>query len=153
MKSLKHKLQLAFQLSASDWLHLIEAWISLLVYWLALRWSSFDSLSAPQFLIPSKKTAVPAELSFMQRLYQLVGWASHLHIFPMSCVEKSLALQWMLRRRGINAHVEIGAHKVSDGISAHAWVKVAGQIVGESEDIIANFKVLRSNSSPISKIS
>ena len=152
MKSLNHKLRLAFQLSISDWLVLMEAWSSLLGFWLALRWKSFDALSKSQFLIPSKKAAVSTSLSFVQRLYQLVGWASHLHILPTACLEKSLALHWMLQRRGINAQIKIGAHKVPEGINAHAWVEMNGQVVGEAESVIANFKVLSPTFSPISKM-
>ena len=146
-----YKLRLASQFSPLDWLILIESWGSLLGFWLALRWKSFDVLSESRFLISSEKRATSVSLNLMQRLYQLVGWASHLHILPMACLEKSLALEWMLRRRGINAQVEIGAHKVSEGINAHAWVEVNGQVVGESENVITNFKVLRSSFSPIQK--
>lgn len=151
LRSLKHKLGLAFKLSPSEWLNLVEAWGSLLGFWLALRWRSFDSVTEARYLIPSGKTVAPVSLDSMQRLYQLVGWASHLYIMPMACLEKSLALQWMLRRRGVNAQLKIGAHKVSEGISAHAWVEVSGQVIGESEGMIENFKVLKPIFSPKSK--
>ncbi len=151
LKSLKHKLRLASQLSILDWLILLEAWGSVLGFWLALRWMSFNALSESRFLLPSKKAAISTSLDFMQHLYRLVAWAAHLHIFSMACLEKSLTLHWMLQRRGINAQIKIGANKISEGISAHAWVEVNGQVVGEPEDVITNFKVLRSTFSPISK--
>ena len=68
----------------------------------------------------------------------------------MACLEKSLALHWMLRRRGINAQIKIGAHKVSEGIGAHAWVEANGQIVGESKGIIDNLNVFSSTFPPTS---
>jgi len=151
LRSLKHKLGLAFKLSPSEWLILIEAWGSLLGFWLGLRWRSFDSVSESRLLIPGKKTALSASPKNPERLYQLVRWASLLHLLPMACLERSLALQWMLRRRGVNAQLEIGAHKVSEGISAHAWVEVNGQVVGESEEISERFKVLEPGFSPNSK--
>ncbi len=147
MKSLTHKLGLASQLSLLDWLTLLEAWGSLLGFWLALRLSSFDALSESRFLIPSKKIILFTSLKYEQRLYQLVGWASHLHILPMACLEKSLALRWMLQRRGIDAQIKIGASKALEGINAHAWVEINEQVVGESESIIANFKALKPASS------
>ncbi len=143
MKSLNHKLRLASQLSPVDRLIFLESWGSVLGFWLALRWKSFDSLSESQFLIPSKKVVKSASLDFGQHVYKLLGWAAQVHIFPMTCLEKSLALNWMLKRRGIQTQVKIGAQKVSAGIAAHAWVEMNDQVVGEAESVASNFKVLK----------
>ena len=139
LKSLKHKLRLANQLSRSDWLIFFEAWRSLLGFWLALRLKSFDALFKARSLPSKKKPTLP---NLIPRLHQLIGWASHLHILPMTCLPKSLTLHRMLTRRGIDSQIKIGANKTSLGISAHAWVEVDGEAIGESETTIASFNVL-----------
>ena len=136
LESLKHKQRLASQLSLSDWLILIEAWRSLLGFWLALRLKSFNTLSKTTYL-PSKKKPTPPP-----RLHQLIGWAAHLHLLPMTCLPKSLTLHRMLKRRGVDSQIKIGANKTPLGISAHAWVEVDGKAIGESEITLATFNVL-----------
>ncbi|HWF38395.1 MAG TPA: lasso peptide biosynthesis B2 protein [Candidatus Acidoferrales bacterium] len=49
----------------------------------------------------------------------------HLFFRP-SCLEHSLALQWMLRRENIAAVMKIGARKQGGRFEAHAWVEVNG---------------------------
>jgi hypothetical protein len=50
------------------------------------------------------------------------------------CIQRSLALQWMLRRRGHSAQLHYGVHSKEDRISAHVWVSLAGRIlVGEAD--------------------
>ena len=60
----------------------------------------------------------------------------------MTCLPKSLTLHRMLKRRGVDSQIKIGANKTPLGISAHAWVEVDGQAIGESETILATFNVL-----------
>ena len=51
-----------------------------------------------------------------------------------TCLEKSLALWWMLGRQGIAAVVRIGARKNSSKFEAHAWVECDGVAVNEPEE-------------------
>jgi hypothetical protein len=43
-----------------------------------------------------------------------------------TCLTKSLALGWMLRRRGVDVVVRIGARR-KPSFSAHAWIERDGQ--------------------------
>ena len=45
------------------------------------------------------------------------------------CIQRSLALQWMLRRRGHPAHLHYGILNERDRLTAHVWVSLAGQIL------------------------
>jgi hypothetical protein len=45
-----------------------------------------------------------------------------------TCLAQSLALTWMLRTRGIAAHVRVGV-QMARGFHAHAWVEVNGVAV------------------------
>jgi len=44
--------------------------------------------------------------------------------FQSNCLDQSLALWWMLRRRGMAAEMHIGGRKDAANFEAHAWVEV-----------------------------
>jgi Transglutaminase-like superfamily len=50
-----------------------------------------------------------------------------------SCLHRSLALWWLLRRRGIDAELRIGARQEHGTFEAHAWVEYAHRIVGDED--------------------
>ena len=49
-----------------------------------------------------------------------------------NCLEQSLVLCWLLRRRGIAADLRIGARKDSDRFEAHAWVELNSQVLNDA---------------------
>lgn len=58
------------------------------------------------------------------------------------CLEQSLALFIVLRRRGIRAELKLGVQPRP--FFAHAWVEVDGQPVNEAEDLPLNFATFAS---------
>ena len=137
-------LNLARELSLADWLALVESWWVLTYYHFALRWVSLKRLMQPDL----KTSNISECLSSARRLHRLVGWAARLHLLSMTCLVQSLALRWMLRRRGIASQLKIGATKISGSFHAHAWLEMDGEKVGESEDAIGIFRVLTRGTSP-----
>ncbi|MBI5298059.1 MAG: lasso peptide biosynthesis B2 protein [Chloroflexi bacterium] len=134
---LTDKARLARGLSAADWLVLAEAWWTLPAYWLALRWVSYDRLGREP---DGGKVDLPA----VERLHRLVTWASRLQLLPMTCLVRACTLRRTAARRGLQAQVRIGAARNVEGIHAHAWVEVDGQVVGE-DGVAGQFKVLKSS--------
>jgi hypothetical protein len=57
--------------------------------------------------------------------------ARHL-LFHSTCLERSLALWWLLRRRGIDAQIHFGGRKEEGRFEAHAWVEFAGGALGDA---------------------
>lgn len=51
--------------------------------------------------------------------------------FKANCLEQSLALWWLLRRRGISAELRVGARKAGGTFEAHAWVEVRGIVLND----------------------
>ena len=51
-----------------------------------------------------------------------------------SCLEKSLALWWLLRQHGTVSSVRIGARKGDGKFEAHAWVERDGVALNEPGD-------------------
>ncbi|GAA4010368.1 lasso peptide biosynthesis B2 protein [Sphingomonas humi] len=51
--------------------------------------------------------------------------------FRAVCLQRGLALQWMLRRRGVDAvlHYGVQLDKSQPDLSAHVWVSAAGQVL------------------------
>ena len=140
--SLRHKARVARGLSFTDWLAFAEAWRALLVFYFALRWISYARLSAGR----DSRLENSSALMEARRLHRFIGWAARLHLLPMTCLVQSLALRWMLARRGIAAQLKIGAAKDPRGFRAHAWLEVNEEKVGESQDVEGIFRVLRGTS-------
>jgi hypothetical protein len=51
-----------------------------------------------------------------------------------TCLEKSLALWWLLRQVGVTSTIRIGARVTPGGFEAHAWVECAGAALNEPGD-------------------
>jgi hypothetical protein len=64
--------------------------------------------------------------------------ARHL-FFRTNCLERSLALRWLLRRRGIAADLRIGARKESELFEAHAWVELDGVTINDPDEAHLHF--------------
>ncbi len=52
-----------------------------------------------------------------------------------TCLEESLALWWLLGRRGIDSELRIGVRKQGEKFEAHAWVERAGAALNEPESV------------------
>ena len=58
---------------------------------------------------------------------------------PGTCLSRSLALQWLLARRGITTVLRLGG-RIADGLlEAHAWVEHDGAVVGSPQDLATRF--------------
>jgi hypothetical protein len=64
--------------------------------------------------------------------------ARHL-FFKTNCLEQSLALWWLLRKRGIAAEVRIGVRKNEQRLEAHAWVDFGGAVLNDAGDTHVHF--------------
>ena len=49
--------------------------------------------------------------------------------FRAVCLQRGLALQWMLRRRGVDALLHYGIKIGLNDLEAHVWVSVSGTVV------------------------
>jgi hypothetical protein len=65
----------------------------------------------------------------------MIHAASRYGLARGNCLSRSLALCWLLQRRGIAAELRVGGKKNGDAFEAHAWVEVAGVAVNDGEDV------------------
>jgi hypothetical protein len=69
------------------------------------------------------------------RISHLVDLAARHGLYPANCLQRSLALWWMLRRRGIQSELQFGTRKADGRFEAHAWIEVAGVVLNDSGDV------------------
>jgi Transglutaminase-like superfamily len=79
----------------------------------------------PSELTDTARTAVTARM-VRSAAYRSPGTAT--------CLERSLALWWLLARQGIESSVRIGTRKIGQKFEAHAWVECEGMALNEPEE-------------------
>ena len=102
----------------------------------SLRFRGFGSTQKSlQNLLPTVSTPVsgPTAKSCVELTSRMVLAAAHLSPFPSTCLERSLALWWLLARQGISAQLRIGVRKDAARFQAHAWVENDGAAIGEPD--------------------
>jgi hypothetical protein len=52
-----------------------------------------------------------------------------------NCLERSMALWWLMRRAGVDAGLQIGARKQGGRFEAHAWVELGGQVLNDGAEV------------------
>jgi hypothetical protein len=74
----------------------------------------------------------------------LVGWAvkrtAEYGFFRPRCLVRALAIQRMLRRRGLSpGELRIGVRMQGGRLLAHAWVEVGGRVIGDVPQHVRTF--------------
>ena len=82
------------------------------------------------------KSSIVSEAQMSARM---VRAAARNGIGHPSCLEESLALWWLLGRRGIASDLRVGVRKSRERMEAHAWVECAGAALNEPEDAHRHF--------------
>jgi hypothetical protein len=52
-----------------------------------------------------------------------------------NCLERSMALWWILRRDGVDGELHIGARMEGARFEAHAWVELGGQVLNDGAEV------------------
>jgi len=118
----------------------LEAAGGLLATWLGLRLAGFrrwkNVLAA---LAPSPNTTArqanasqPSQRDAAQTIARMAAAATRNFFFNTNCLEQSLVLWWLLRRRGIAAELRIGARKEFERFEAHAWVEADSAVLNDA---------------------
>lgn len=70
---------------------------------------------------------------------RLVNRVAHHVLPPDNCLTRSLCLQWLLRRHGIDTELRLGVKLDEGQLHAHAWVEMGGHPVNDREDVAERF--------------
>jgi hypothetical protein len=122
------------QLAWHDRWLLFQAGLLVPVLGLSLRMISFRrTYSILRRVAPESGLAPPtdpeAASARVLQVARVVAMASRHTPTPNSCLHRSLALWWLLRRRGLDSHLRFGARRQPGGFEAHAWVEHNGVVV------------------------
>ena len=135
------------RLTTAERLVALEAGLGLTATWIALRTVGFRHWKRVlESLAIRKKTSAPAtevSINEIAALARMEDAAARNLFFDTNCLEQSLVLWWLLRRRGIAADLRIGARKSGQRFEAHAWVEFCGMALnsgGEEHLHFAPFK-------------
>jgi hypothetical protein len=116
----------------------LEAATGLIVTWVGLRLVGFPRWKRMLQLAAPRQTAARSENnshSTVADVLRMEEAAARNLFFSTNCLEQSLVLWWLLRRRGIGADLRIGARKDEQRFEAHAWVEFRGMALNsEGED-------------------
>lgn len=73
------------------------------------------------------------ELQAAERLAQLANIAGRRGAISATCLRQALVVYWLLRRRGFAPEFMIGVRKLDATLDAHAWVRLQGVALGQSD--------------------
>lgn len=113
----------------------LQAAAGLLISWLAVRLLGFrvcKSVFEKPLDGRNSWNSKPGEadaLGMAPRIAHLEAVTATNLFFRTSCLEQSLVLCRMLRHRGMNADLRIGARKEANRFEAHAWVELDGTVL------------------------
>jgi hypothetical protein len=84
------------------------------------------------------------------RVVSAVRHARRFGTGKISCLEEALSIQWMLRRRNIEAQLQIGVKRTdNDQLVGHAWVESVGKIISIDLDSPSSYTVLTSSTNEL----
>ncbi len=105
--------------------------------WLALRLAGFRRSTAMLVRFAPLTNDTPAGAADAtvspEEIARLTHATARSLPFASNCLDRSLALCWLLRRRGVAAHLRIGARKDDEKLKAHAWVESRGVALNDAE--------------------
>lgn len=78
-----------------------------------------------------------------QRIARLVAIAANHGLYRATCLRQSLALWWLLRRRGVAAELRLGVRKDQGELQAHAWIEHNGQALNDTQGVTASYAAFR----------
>jgi transglutaminase superfamily protein len=77
-----------------------------------------------------------------RQIARIVAMASRHTLTANTCLHRSLALWWVLGRRGLDSHLKMGA-RLNDGrLDAHAWVEHSGVVINDDPEVTGGYTPL-----------
>ena len=87
---------------------------------------------------PGPRADGPAE-SLARTVVRIVTAAAAHGPYRANCLQQSVTLWWLLRRRGLESELRIGTRKEDGRFDAHAWVEFDGRVLNEGRDVGARY--------------
>jgi hypothetical protein len=81
----------------------------------------------------------PVDLPAARQAARAVARAAAHAPYRGNCLSQSIALMWLLRRRGLAARLRLGARRREGALEAHAWVEHGGVVLNDRPDVTRLF--------------
>jgi hypothetical protein len=81
----------------------------------------------------SRRNADPATLQWAQRSAQLAAIAGRHGAVTTTCLRQALAVEAVLRRRGLQPELKFGVDRIGANPDMHAWVELDGCALAQPE--------------------
>jgi hypothetical protein len=140
---MKAKLRTLLSFSARDWILLAQAWSLLLVLDIGLRVLPFRKVQGWIKSPDQKEISTVKAARIIQRSSDFVDLAARHHLYPMTCLRRSLALQWLLSRSGLDTSLQFGVRRENGKLQAHAWLEHQGQVIDKTPIPIEQYANLK----------
>ncbi len=140
------RLRQLHELTANDWRTLMTAMFMLPLIDAGLRiWGFRRVYSALNAMTPCPPESNPSlSDADMTALVRMVNVAADRGLVHITCLRRSLAVWWLLRRRGVVSEIQIGVRREQGLFEAHAWVERDGVVLNDRADIGLAFATLAS---------
>jgi hypothetical protein len=126
-------------LDAAQWRVLLVSLVLVPAVQLSLRVRGF-SWTSRMLAARSDAPARASDIAEATAAAEAVAIVAGRPVVGARCLGRSLLLWFLLRRRGIDAELLIGAEPARERtLPAHAWVEVAGQPVNDAPDVRERF--------------
>lgn len=130
------------QLTSQECLLLAQALVVIPLLGLGLRILGWQRLKT--FLERSGGSRRPhrlpeQELDYARRAARLTNIAAGRKPLQATCLQRSAALWWLLRRQGIESGIVLGVRKGDRRLHAHAWVEYQGIVLNDRPDVRERF--------------
>ena len=79
----------------------------------------------------------------MTDLVWSVAALSHHIPVTTTCLQRTMALWWLLRWHGLDSQIRIGAVRSEEGILAHAWLERNEVVVNDRADVAGRFMAFK----------
>jgi hypothetical protein len=114
-----------------------------LAMWYSLRLRVLG-LPAMRAASPDPVPQAPAALALedIRSLARLVDAVVHRALGTDQCLARSLVLQSMLRRKGVDSRLRIGVQRAGTSLRAHAWVECGGIPVNDTPLVTDQYAAL-----------
>ena len=118
----------------------LAAFVALLSFDLLLRFRGFQALIEKVEHWPTAKPRT-TDLELCKRVRAMVDRAQMYYPKKAMCLQHSVVVTCLLRRRGVPAQMVLAAQEFPP--KGHAWVEVEGHVVNDSAAVKKNHRVLK----------
>ncbi len=77
-----------------------------------------------------------------RQIARIVAMASRHTPTGNTCLHRSLALWWVLGRRGLDSQLKMGARQSDGRLDAHAWVEHSGVVINDDPEVTRGYTPL-----------